>query len=737
MLPAAAATLAAFAALAAEKPAKFGHFGDLTVTGEKVTANRKTGEMSITGSVTAVSGVYRFMSDSVVRTPDGFIDFGENTTFTTCTNELDELHWKLTGHYRYLPEKEIHVRNAWLYFEDIPVMWVPYWYYPMNTDYGWRFMPGYTSRWGAYFLSGYVYNIVNEDKAGAYALGGSTYLDMRTKNGVAVGQTVRWHLNDFGYGKFKVYHAWDRDHDRYSRHWDDSRYNYLNWGSEVEHRRYRLMFEHEADPTERDSFRLRASYLSDSHFLHDFLERDERKESIPVNEAWYEHRENDFATGASVSGPLNDFYPGTARTPEGWFAVNPQPVFALPVNYESQTRAGYYNREFGSMGATDPMYHYNPYLGLNGKGADYQAFRADTHHRVSVPFKLLDVLAVNPRASYRGTYWSDSGSAGSMYTAASGNDIYRNIGEAGVTFSARATGWLNERWQHVFEPYVDYSYQEVELSGGKDNRYYVFDSYDRSVEWLDQFGFEGRGLPFNWHGVRPGIRNLLRRKDDKGVLSSIVDADVYAAIPFNDESRYESARRDEDDDEVSRDYALRGYPRDDRHGSYSRRECIVPGTRLRLHPYRNMTLQSRIEYDCDESAVAYADIMFRHRITEEFSWYVSYLGRDHRIWDYLPSEYDRWNYELSNQLQVGFEHQVCDWLAWSPFVRADCRRDRLDEYGAWVDFLTDCLGFRFQAAHVTSFERVDHSKFESDNRFSFFVYLRSLGPGSMLDLAKF
>ena len=34
-------------------------------------------------------------------------------------------------------------------------------------------------------------------------------------------------------------------------------------------------------------------------------------------------------------------------------------------------------------------------------------------------------------------------------------------------------------------------------------------------------------------------------------------------------------------------------------------------------------------------------------------------------------------------------------------------------------------------------DSIDGSKFEADNRFTFFIYLRALGPGSMMDLAKF
>ena len=721
---------------------------EIKIKADYMSANRQTGELSATGNVQATSGVFRFFSNKISRDPAGLHDFGDRTLFTSCTNELCNLHWKLKGHFQYQdatlklhPERAalrtntnsvplaahdneaLFVRDAWLYWADIPVLWVPFWYYPINTNYGWRFRPGYKSRWGGYFLSGYVYNIVNEGDPNKFQLGGSSYLDYRTKNGFAIGQTIRWGLRDFGKGKVKVFNAWDNNYDRYSRHWSDHRHNYQHWGSDVERQRYRVLIEHEADFTERDAFRLRAQTLSDSYLMHDFFDHDERGESIPANEAWYEHRENEWAAGASVSGPIDRFYGGTARLPEGWFAVEPQPIFDWPVNYESQTRAGYLNRDFAEYGTTDAMYRYAPYIGYNGRGADYQAFRADTQHRLTLPMKIADTVSFVPRAGYRLTYWSDSGEQATGYTTAADNAIARHIMELGFTASARGSTWLNDSWRHTVEPYLDYSLQKVSLSSGKKSRYYVFDNYDRSVDWLDQFGFEGRGLPYNWHGIRPGIRNYFQTRDDRGAIRTVLDTDFYLAVPFEDGSFW-------------RNGTLRGHPKDDEDGNYAS-DCIVPGFRARINPYRNVSFTTRVEYDTDSKKVAYADVSFRHQLTDYFSYYVSYAGRDHRIWEYLNSEYDRWNYELNNILSLGFRHEVCDWFAWGPFIRHDCRRCEVEEVGAWFDFLTDCLGYRIEVDYEDAYTRVDGSKRDSDIDVCFLIYLRALGPSSMLDLGKF
>ena len=735
---------------------------ELKLTGRYMSANRQTGELTASGGVSAVSGVYRFFGEDVRRDQLSLIDFGPNPMMTTCSNDTDHLHWRLSGKapadwlpsgsfsyqdtgYTNLEGEVIHralkLRNMWAYWYDIPVLWVPFWYYPFDTNYGWRFLPGYTSRWGGYILSGYVYNIINEGDPDKFGLGGSSYLDYRTKNGFALGQTIRWHLKDFGHGKIKAWRAWDEDYDRYENHWSDHKHNYRNWGSTVDRDRYRIYIEHKADFTERDALRLQAQYLSDSHVLYDFFRRGREHVSYPMNELWYDHRENSWAAGGSVGGPVNRFYGGTQRLPEGWLAIEPQPIWDLPVNYESQTRAGYLNRDSAHYGGAQGPFAHFPYIGYNGKGADYQAFRADTAHRITLPTKLWDVVSLVPRATYRCTWWSDSGDRDSGYTSASGDPFARHIFEIGATAAARYTGWLNDNWRHTFEPYIDYSFQKASLSENAKNRHYLFDSYDRSVDWRDQFGFEGRGLPYSWHGVRPGIRNLFQKRDDKGVSRSAIDTDFYLAVPFQDESYYSWDYRGAD--RVRR--SLRGRAREDEYGNYNRTDCVVPGVFVRYTPYKNVFFSTRVEYDCEDDRFAYADVSFNHRLSDSFSWHASYLGRDHRIWDYLATDSqplrngstDRWNWELDNAIYLGFTHHTCDWFAWSPFIRYEARRSQVDEVGVWFDFLTDCLGYRIEFSHEDGYRRIDGSKTESDDRVTFFIYLRAMGPGSALDLMKF
>ena len=118
---------------------------ELTVRGDYLSATRSTGELLATGNVSAVASPYRFRADKVSRSADGRYEFGGNTMMTTCTNADDSLHGCLSGDFGYREQHSATVKNAWLRMWGLPVLWVPYWYYPLNTDYGFRLMPGYTS----------------------------------------------------------------------------------------------------------------------------------------------------------------------------------------------------------------------------------------------------------------------------------------------------------------------------------------------------------------------------------------------------------------------------------------------------------------------------------------------------------------------------------------------------------------------------------------------------------------
>ena len=731
ILAASAAILAAASAAAKPLRATLSGAEPLKIKAERMFADNKTGTVTASGSVVAVSRPFRLESSSVEKAGDAY-SFAGDTTVTTCTNESCSAHWSATGEVVFRQGRNVTVKNATLRLFGVPVGWAPYWYYPFDTNYGWRVMPGYTKNWGGYLLSKYVYPVAGSFAPGEYGLSGATRFDMRTKNGLAAGQSLDWQLGDFGKGKFKIYYAWDRDADTYDHHWSGTRrYRYENWGSTVPDERYAIMLRHAWNPTERDRVRIAGAYFSDSHFKSDFL-RDamfghrNRFLGYEGNEIAWEHVENSFVGGVSVSGPLNDFYSGVSRLPEISIGVMPMPVMSLPATYESYMTIAWLDRDYAKYGkrTTAAPFRHNP-----GEWADYQTFRADSYHRFAVPFKIGDVVSAVPRVGFRGTWWNDSGRenlSGAGRAAAKSDGVFRSVVEGGVTFSARGEAQLGESWRHVVEPYADFLAQEAHYHGlGSGRRPLVFDSVDMSRDWLDQFAGRSRELPCSWYGVTPGVRNAFSHLGEDGAPKAKFDVDVYGAVRFNDASRTEGGRY----------HSLSKRAEDPYYGEH--RVSIMPGFRTSADFGGDATLAARVEFDTERGVPAYASAFWKQKFSESFKTELRYTLRDHRVLDYSSSPYDPaqlkdegFNRADFSYLDIGFEHDICDALAWGPFLRVDFAESGIEEAGAWFDIRTDCLGFRFSVAYEDDNERIDYSRSRDDWRFGFFIYLRALGPMS-------
>ena len=705
----------------------------MTFSADRIAADNVTRSLTASGHVVAVSAPVTLRGELMTRDKDGLMKFHDPFCVTTCTNDVGHTHWNVSGELEYREHDYVVLRNMWLRFYEIPVLWLPYMYYPLEVDNGFSWMPGYMGRWGAYVLTKYTYHLLGDGshEEGSAWLDAATRLDLRYRQGVAVGEDIDWSLGDFGQGGFNVYYAWDQDVDDYDvsspSAYSSSDHSY-NWGSPIEENRYSFGLRHRWEVTERDTLRLRGTYYSDSYFRDDFI----RKTLFNWKSQWlgydnsglfWEHLENDFSVGAEASGRLNKFYGMTGRLPEIYLDVNPLPVFGLPVNYETGNRLGYLTRDPAEYGFGR---HDNPFAHSPGSWAEYEAFRFDTYHRLTAPFKTLDdVLSVVPRIGYHGTFWNESGEDNLTGWGESSNagSLARSIFESGATFAGRGTAWVDERWQHMVEPYFDVLAQKAWM-GGPGNRPYVFDSLDASVFWEDQFAGRSRNLPYTYYGVTPGLRNAWEKLDERGTLRQVVDFDAYAAFQFGATSFV-----GEDD---RHKLAKVGRP------NYGKSDCYVsPGARLRWTPGDDISLLSRVEYDSDNNTIAAGDVGWRQKVDRDFSYNVIYAVRDFRQWDFSSSPYDprrmtgdELNCEKLHYVHVGCENHPLDWFAWGPYLRWDIRQNELDGVGSWFDYLTDCLGFRFIVEYQNSYTRIDGYERKDDWSFGFYIYLRAFGPES-------
>jgi len=414
----------------------------------------------------------------------------------------------------------------------------------------------------------------------------------------------------------------------------------------------------------------------------DFFDRQHRGESTPMNFASLEHREHTVAAGAAVSGPINDFYSGTARLPEGWLNIEPQPIFGTGFNYESQTRAGYLSRQAAYYEHAAPEFMYYP-----GSWADYDLLRVDTAHRVTYPVKFWDVVSVVPRAGYRGTYYSETEAK---------NDVARHTADLGVETSLRGTSDWNNGYRHVVEPYVDYSYQPTHYDS-ENGRVEGFDHYDRSIEWFDQFGMDGTWLPYDWHGVRPGVRNLLQTRDEKkGGMRTVFEWDTYTAVQI------------------------------DSNGPLGEDGLRMAGTKAVYSPTKALDLKAQGEWDTEADTLAYVDLSAFYKVNEKFRLGGGYLARDHQLYDYAESPVMEWNRVKENLIYSGFTHDINDTWSWSTYARWDLRYNQLDEVGGYVQYRLDCLVFQLRSAYINNYQRLDQvSESDSDFRVALMVWLRA------------
>lgn len=646
---------------------KKGEFG--TWSGPHIEFNHKTGE-GLSGFSEIRSGVIRIQSESAQREENGKYNVN-GMALTTCTNAPGHWHWCLRGNGEFRDNDYVKITHAVPYLFGVPFGWLPWAYRDLDRHYGLRILPGYTSKWGAYVKTAYVYELAHS-KNGIYTLDGSTHVDWRSRRGTAFGQNLDWNLERFGTGTFESFYTHDL-----SPH---SSRNIRNWISDYKDDRYRFRLFHKAEFTPRDQFVVRASYLSDSMVQSDFFEQEDRGESIPMNMISYEHRENEFSFGLAASGPLNDFYAGTSQLPEFWFDIQPRNLF-WRLNYENQSRIGYMERDRAELEHADYEYRYYP-----GKFAEYGALRADTAHRFTLPFKIADALSVVPRAGYRGTYWSDG---------RVGDDIFRQSWDAGLQISMRGVGAWSDNRRHIIEPYLDYSYQPVEFSHGAENGQYYFDRFDRSLGWQDLFGTDGAWLPYEWHGIRPGVRNIWQTRNADGVIRTLLELDTYLGAQI------------------------------DSNGPLEKNGVRLAGVKTRFTPAEKIEFRFRGEFDIEEESAAYVDFGAYWRISKNFRIGGGYIGRDHSVYDYGTSLVRQWNEYRENTAYIGFQHDICDALAWSPYLRYDARYNETDEVGCTFQYRLDCLIFQLRTSYISSFERIDGSERGDDFRVSFSVLLRA------------
>ncbi|HKX62302.1 MAG TPA: LPS assembly protein LptD [Verrucomicrobiae bacterium] len=326
-----------------------------------------------------------------------------------------------------VPGEYVECTHAILYVGDTPVFWLPKFRRTLKKHPNhFVFTPGYRSKYGPYLLTSYEW-YWNE------RLDGALHLDTRYKRGLGGGPDVNYHLPRFGEGQFKYYYADDQDPGRDGR------------GEEIDDERQRIWFSHIGSLRTNLTVRTAVRYQSDSLIVRDFFESEYKDNTQPttfveLNQLW-----SNWSLNLLTQPRVNNFQETVERLPDVKLTGLRQRFGGTPVFYESESSAGYFQREFA-------------YVDTN----QFAAFRADTYHQFLIPWTMFGWLNLAPRAGLRYTYYGETSGPG-FTSDEQERTVFNSGAEASFKASRTWAGTRNEFFQiegtrHIVKPTINYAW---------------------------------------------------------------------------------------------------------------------------------------------------------------------------------------------------------------------------------------------------------------------------------------
>jgi lipopolysaccharide assembly outer membrane protein LptD (OstA) len=452
--------------------------------------------------------------------------------FTTSDNSKPDYYLRART-VRIYPRDRIIFRDVMLYVGRTPIFWFPYVYQSLNQEQGFTLTPGYSSVWGAYLLGTYTFPLTENISA-------KLRLDLLADRGIGTGFESRWgsEESEKNWGRFRSYYIND----------SNPGVNRTSLAREpIDPSRYRVSFQNRTYFTENIYASIDINKLSDARFLQDFDEGEFRRNPNPDNMIALTKWDEDYTGTLIARKNLNEeHFDMTERLPEGALDMKRQPFFRTPLFYESETSTGFYRRNFAGEGAI----------------ADYDTFRADTFHQLSLPKTFFGWLSVVPRVGVRGTYYADSGTfedrieSRIVESSVPGEparvdtttvrelhehgSLFRPVVNAGVESSfkvsraweqAQSRAWGLDGLRHIMQPFANFSYV---YSGEDPVDILQFDRLNRSTQLppIDFPQFNSIDSIDNWTVLRLGVRNRLQTRRDNRTMNWL-ELNTYFDINFD------------------------------------------------------------------------------------------------------------------------------------------------------------------------------------------------------------
>ncbi len=481
--------------------------------------------------------------------------------FTTSDSSKPDYYLRAKT-VRIYPHDRVIFSNVKLYVGRTPVFWYPYLYQSLNEDTSFTFTPGYASVWGAYLLTQTTFPLTE-------GVSGRFRLDLYATRGVGVGFEARWGAEKRVASHFaQATETKDQAKERDVKHGE-------NWGrflsyyiddstpgtnktalrrEPIDPSRYRVTLQDRTYLTEDIYTTININKLSDKRFLQDFEQATFRENPNPDNLIAVTKWNENYSAILMARKQINDQFDGSEKLPELALDIKRQPIFNLPLFYDSDSSIGEYKRVF----AKDSLF------------PDYDSFRADTYHQLSRPGTYFGWLSVNPHIGARATYYSKSGFTQEtinnvtttqtkigpdglpVTTTTTTQKTEENLQENGGLFRAAVTAGLEMSFKfsrafesvqsravgldglrHVVQPYLNGSYV---YTNQNPDEILQFDRYTRSTQLppIDFPQFNAIDSLDNWSLVRLGVRNSLQtRRDNYTINWFTLDTffDVYGERP--------------------------------------------------------------------------------------------------------------------------------------------------------------------------------------------------------------
>lgn len=374
---------------------------------------------------------------------------------TTCEGDHPLVYLR-ARRARLINNDRVKAHGVVFYMAGLPFFYLPYVSKRLDGT-GWEFVPGRSSRMGAYLLTAYTFPAQSN-------LLSTTHIDYREKRGWGVGQDFRWGVKGGSRqrGLMTAYYADDQKPFK-----DEAEEE--TWGELVDKDRYRLRLSDTRSFSERDYFITELNYLSDPRIIEEFFDEEYRQQSQPENRVSLIHRGDRYTAGLTLNRRLNDFFGNVNRLPEATLDIPRMELGESGFYYESFHSAAWLEQQFPE-GSDDE---------------DYDAFRIDTSHMLYYPTRHFGFLNIIPRAGYRGTYYSSTrettyvtnqapilesnlvvGVTNEVEEVVQEGSGLRNVYETGLEASFKAFKVLHDQpmgrdyrgLRHVVEPYAKHTY---------------------------------------------------------------------------------------------------------------------------------------------------------------------------------------------------------------------------------------------------------------------------------------